>query len=287
LASDFFAVDEVNNRIYISGKLHTVLVFDTKGNYIRQFKFQNPEQRFARFEYFGNDKLFVPEQKRGARGPHLWSIIDTLGNVLTSKNNTTPPFETRMGARSGTFKFKDKISYWVDYNDTIFTISSDFSYKPSFIIPKGEHRKPKKDLPFTRDLPEKLLEYYSPISFIETEQYLISGYNYKGQFAFVFIDKDTHTTSICYMGKKWNSNTGITNNFDGGLMFKPEAYVAENENEFLAGIIQPYQIKAHLASDEFKSFTSISPEKKKAFEILANSLSENDNPVLMLVRMRK
>jgi hypothetical protein len=286
LSSEYFAVDELNKRIYISGKLHTVLIFDTQGNYVRQFKFQNPEQRFARFEHFGDDKLFIPNQKRGARGPYLWSIIDTLGNVITSKSNTTPPFETRMGARSGTFKFKDKISYWVGYNDTIFTIAPDFSFEASYIISQGEHRKPKKDLPITLDLPVKLLEYYSPHNFMETNNYLISRYNYKGRFAYLFLDKKTHRTSISYFEWKRDVKGGIPNDFDNGLVFSPDSYFAANEDEYLAGTIQPFQLKAHVASDEFKNSIPKYPEKEKALEKLANSLNENDNPVLMLVKLK-
>jgi hypothetical protein len=286
LSGEYFAVDQTNNRIYISGKINTVLVFDTLGNYVRQFKFENPNQRFARLEYFGTNKLFVPEQKRGASGQHLWSITDTLGNILSSKINTTSAFQTRMGARSGVFRFKDKISYWVDYNDTIFTISPDFSFEPSWIITPGEHRKPKKDLPFTPDLPEKLLEFYTPHNFIETKKYLISRHNYKGQFAYVFIDKHTHKTSVCYLGQKWNVNKGIPNNFDDGLMFRPEAYFVKGENEFLAGTIQAYLLKAHVASEEFKNSTPKYSEKKKELEKLANNLNENDNPVLMLVKLK-
>jgi len=274
-------------RFENTGKINTVLVFDTFGNYIRQFKFQNPNQKFANLEYFGTNKLLAPEQKRGAAGPHLWSVIDTLGNILSSKKNTTPAFQTRMGAHSGTFKFNNKISYWVDYNDTIFKISPNLSYKPSWIITPGEHRKPKKDLPFTLDLPEKLLEFYAPHYFLETNNYLISRYNYKGEFAYVFIDKETKKTSISTFEWKKDSKQGIPNNFDCGLTFSPESYFVDVENEFLAGTIQPYLLKAYVASEAFKNSTPKYPEKKKELEKLANSLSENDNPVLMLVKLKE
>jgi hypothetical protein len=44
--------------------------------------------------------------------------------------------------------------------------------------------------------------------------------------------------------------------------------------------------KAHIASNDFASSTPKYPDKKKALEDLADSLSENDNPVLMVVRMK-
>ena len=218
LSSDYYVVDEENDRIYINGRINTVLVFNTKGKFIRDFKFQDPDIRFGQLQLFGNKYLFVPQQRLGARAEYLWSIIDTLGNVITSKRNYTPAFETHSGARIGAYSFNRNVSYWVDYNDTIFTISPDFSYKPSFIITPGDHREPKEELPVTLDLPVRLLEYYSPHTFMETKTYLISRYNYKGKFAYLFLDKNSLKTSVCYYEWKRDEKGGIPNNFDGGLI---------------------------------------------------------------------
>jgi len=46
------------------------------------------------------------------------------------------------------------------------------------------------------------------------------------------------------------------------------------------------RIKIHVASQEFKNSTPQYPEKKKALEKLVNSIDENDNPVLMLVKLK-
>ena len=48
-----------------------------------------------------------------------------------------------------------------------------------------------------------------------------------------------------------------------------------------------YQIKVRVASNEFKNSSPKYPEKKKELEKLANSLKETDNPVLMMVRLKK
>ncbi len=287
LTSQFYTVDEPGNRIYISGRLNTVLVFDTLGNYVRQFKFQNKEQRFARFELLGKNRLFVPDSKQGANSLHLWSVVDTVGNIVSSKNNTTRPFGTRLGPRSGTFRFSDKIFYWVDYCDTIFEISPDLTYRASCIITPGEHKLIHQNLLISIDLPEKLLEFYSPHYFMETNKYVISRYNYNRKFAYVFIDKHTRRSKVCYFVWQKDNKNGIPNNLDGGMSFSPEEYFTDGKSEYLAGIIQPFQIKAHIATDEFKNFTALYPEKKKELEQLANSLNENDNPVLMLVKLKE
>ncbi len=48
-----------------------------------------------------------------------------------------------------------------------------------------------------------------------------------------------------------------------------------------------YELKQYVESDAFKNSTPKYPEKKKQLEQLANSLNENDNPVLMLVKLKE
>lgn len=122
---------------------------------------------------------------------------------------------------------------------------------------------------------------------MESKTYLISRYNYKGKIAYVFISKETGQTATSNF--EWNRNVkgGIPNDLDGGLMFTPDNYYREGDDEFLAGIILPFKLKNHVASDDFKNSTLLYPEKKKALEKLANSLNENDNPVLMLVKLKE
>ncbi len=281
-----FTVDEQNERIYINGKLKTVLVFNTDGKYIRQFKFQNEDQRFCELGILESNKLFCAEKRLGANTHNLWTITDTLGNIIAKKNNTTHPFDTHIGPRGGIFRFKNTISYWVDYNDTIFQISPDLSWEPSYIITPGEHKVIYQNLPFSLDLPEKLLEFYSPHMFLETNKYLISRYNFEGKFTHVFIDKNSCKTYVSYFERNRDVKSGIPNNFDGGMDFNPETYFTDNGDEYLAGYIQPYELKMYVDSDDFKNSTPKYPEKKKALEQLANSLDENDNPVLMLVKLK-
>jgi len=64
-------------------------------------------------------------------------------------------------------------------------------------------------------------------------------------------------------------------------------YCDKQDKEYLIGEVNPFQLKAYVASEKFKNSTPKYPEKKKALEQLANSLTENDNPVLMLVKLKQ
>ncbi|MZP67102.1 MAG: hypothetical protein GT597_13230, partial [Bacteroidales bacterium] len=47
------------------------------------------------------------------------------------------------------------------------------------------------------------------------------------------------------------------------------------------------KLKEYVASENFKNSKPLYPEKKKELEKLADSLKETDNPVLVMVRLKR
>jgi hypothetical protein len=73
---------------------------------------------------------------------------------------------------------------------------------------------------------------------------------------------------------------GIENDIDGGINFSP--MYSPNERT-LVSWFNAYDLKAHVASEAFRSSTPKYPERKHELEALANRLKDDDNPVLMVV----
>jgi hypothetical protein len=111
--------------------------------------------------------------------------------------------------------------------------------------------------------------------------------------ALVLIDKVKNESFLTYLEGndsgflEWNLTGGIVNDIDGGLRFLPNKYFAEDNQEYLYGLVNPYQIKMHVGSGAFKNSTPKYPEKKKELEVLADKLKETDNPVFVIVRLKK
>jgi hypothetical protein len=106
------------------------------------------------------------------------------------------------------------------------------------------------------------------------------------------IDKETEASysTVLTKGPAVLGNNiigGILNDLDGGIRFQPENYFVENDREYLAGLINPFDIKALTQKEEFKTFQAKYPEKKKAFEELAGRINLTDNQVLMVVRLKQ
>jgi hypothetical protein len=109
-------------------------------------------------------------------------------------------------------------------------------------------------------------------------------YYYKKQIL-LLVEKNSRNTFTNDVGSK--ETGGIFNDLDGGTKFLPISYFVKNDREYLCGLLNPLQIKTLITSSEFKNSTPKYPEKKKELEKLANKLKETDNPVLMIVRLKK
>ena len=80
-----------------------------------------------------------------------------------------------------------------------------------------------------------------------------------------------------------DAQEGIKNDWDGG----PNIQLKMNKDDnTVFAWINAFELKTYVDSDEFENSTPKYPEKKRQLEKLANSLSESDNPVLMLVKLK-
>ena len=215
-----------------------------------------------------------------------WIVYDTLGNIIKTKNRTIPNFKCGWAGGCGTYIFESKLSYWNIYNDSVYSILPDLNYKISFILKPGEHRLPYSDFE-----PSSLAQYMHIWQILETERFYTILYTYKKPF-FALVDKrsrDSFLASLEFRSGSTGLNFigGICNDLDGGMEFLPKSYFQEKGREYLVGIIYPYQIKIHVSCSKFINSIPKYPEKKKEFEKLANTLMKTDNPVLMIVRLRK
>jgi hypothetical protein len=178
------------------------------------------------------------------------------------------------------YKFGNEIYHWNPYSDTIFAIKPDLKYEASFMLSPGQHRLPKSDF----DVGKNFNLYFHPYSVFETSHFRVIKYFLK-KLTIALIDKNDDKEHLIYLDE--NEKGGISNDFDGGPAFQPQNYFEENGKEYLTGLTTPIQIKSLVKRIEFKNSTPKYPEKKKELIELANRMKETDNPVLMLVSLKK
>ena len=216
---------------------------------------------------------------------YKWIITDTLGNMLSQKQNYLPSFVSQTGSFGGINKFEDKISWWDMYNDSVFTIAPDFSYRLSGLFPPGNYRRSHDGIKFSS--PQEYIDEESKIcttlKFFESNNYWIYMYRYN-LYGIAFIDKRKRETKS---GLTELNSCGIKNDLDGGPIFLPKGYYNQNGVEYLVGVVNSYQLITQIGSKEFRNSKPKHPDKKKDLAKFTLGLNENDNPIIMLVKLKK
>lgn len=281
-----FTVDDRTETVYVMDIDNKVKVYSKKGNFIRSFSLPECEDgfRFSKIDFYKSN-LFVSQFFNMGHAEYNWIIIDTLGNVIKYKKNSVPTFPGDCGARGGTYFCENNIYYWDYYNDTVFSISPDLTYQASFLFSTGDHRWPR-----SRVNSERFNLYMSPSILFETTRFLVIEYYYNNKEGLVLIDKKSKKTFLTYLKSEkgsTNSSGGIVNNLDGGIMFQPQSYFVENNREYMISFVEPSSLKVHISSNQFIDVAPKYPEKKKELVKLANRLKDTDNPVFVMVSLKK
>ncbi|HEX2970075.1 MAG TPA: 6-bladed beta-propeller [Bacteroidales bacterium] len=278
-----FTVDEETGTVYVLDHGSILKSYSKSGKFLRSLPFQKLGSP-ASIDFLGSN-MFVSYAIQFENAKYSWIVFDTTGKIIKQKKSGIPIFNSDYTNAQVTYKLKNKIYYYNEYADTVFSVLPDLSEKPSFLINPGEHRFPK-----SRDVPNNPFERYMVISSIfETNQFIFFRYYYKNPTLLLFDKRNTKSYKIDLKidKDKFILLNGIENDLDGGLAFIPEHYAIQNNIEYIIGIVDPSQIKKHIESIGFKNSSPKYPVKKKEFEYFANKVNETDNPVFVMVKLKK
>ena len=264
---DIIVLDIKRLLIYsLTGKLKRTISLDSLG-----VRFGDVEYNMGRI-YLAKSFVLTTEQQ--------WVSLDTLGRVLTTKMNPLEPFNTTRGFKTRMYKFNKKIHYWNHYNDTIYEIGPA-EIKSKYLFADCSFRIPKKII-------KDLSPFFTPMRIMESNNYLFIDYAMFGSLNLAIYDKLKNKYIIVSSTKisdKKSFPFGFQNDYDAGIPFRPMEYFSLEQEEFLLSWISSFKLKTMVDNIAFKNSAPKYPEKKKELEKLANSLDENDNPVLMLVKL--
>ena len=277
-----FSVDEKTEAVYVKDAGEIIKVYSKSGKYLRSFSLREYGESIDVINVF-NSNLFVSFEMQTENNQYKWIIVDSIGNLIKKQTRKTPAFSSRVGGLGGTYIYHQRMSFWnTFYTDTVFSILPDLTEKPSLIINPGKSRFPKSMIIIP---PTELEKYFAIKKILETGRFWTIQYRIDKKRDFALIDKRDKKTSLSNW--EFNGSGGIANNLDGGPRFLPKNYFVENGQEYMSGLINPRQIKTHIEGIEFKKSVPKFPEKKEALIKLSDSLNDTDNPIIILVRLKK
>ena len=278
-----FTIDFSNKLIYIldAGPKTKVMVYTFDGEYKNEFINPHLNGNFQKI-VFQDEKLYLFEIIVAGNANYNWVEIDLQGKVISEKLNCIPKFITTNTIMiNPIYRFKGGIGYWNQYNDTVFRIENG-KISAKLFFAGGEHRIPTSHISSS-----SFNNYFVVTNILESTKYFwITEYKRPAN-NIIIIDKQNGLAVMAKNRKEEETFlTGLINDINGGN-FEPKRYYYSGENEYLIGWTDAYQIKSIVTSKVFKNMKIKYPEKKKALEKLAKSLNENDNPVLMLVKLKE
>jgi hypothetical protein len=292
-----------------------ILRYDMDGNYIRDIK--NPaglSGAFLNESWIPTDDSVFVCHIANTTGQIKHKVIffnDESDTLKMIKNHIQfyrekERFSSDDG-KANFYFFDNQLSYKSLMNDTLYRIAKSYELIPAYVFDLGKFKFPDN----YRALP--MSEYYNQFkkyiwiyNIIEVEDYIflefvfndhyplktqkeyaINGNMQKGQAPILgvyFKKKNSLVFVEPYEELDFVNPNGIKNDIDGGLSFFPKRKI---DDSTIVMWFNAYEIKHFVESRTFKNSTPKYPEKKKELERLANSLDENDNPVLMLVKLKE
>ena len=280
--------DEEGKLIYIlDGWKRKVFIYSDVGELMQAINFP-----LAGLNYF----CFVENRFLCYTSNHLgnvensFNLIDTTGTIIKSYSNKYSFKKTRndvygIDNENLFYKYNGRLYKKEVYSDTVF-LYENMIFKPYMIIKVGD----KLLTPQARsEVPSQQLakDYIAPRNLFEFGNYVFYDFRYKFEMTFSGIKSEYYS----FIGSKTsnfnaliNNEIGLINDLDGGPNVLP---LTIKDDHTIVGWIEVMKLKEHVSSEIFKNSIPKYPEKKKELEKLAASLKETDNPVLVLVRLKK
>lgn len=295
-ATDFDVSSDNKTLFVLSPANHKLVLYDitnTGFTFQKSVSLKNPvPYKFGIVPGTNNALLAIPPWM--GNEPALSVLINTAGNTLWMKPNCYK-FVKKTGTIASSemlvYSIPDMVCFKEEFSDTVFYVDArSASSYPRMIINthgtlatsamRGGTEIPGRDA--TR------IDYI-----FETTRYVFFWYLTTESLNGILFDRKTEKK---YNLNKINPNDdlqsqlqkqGLKDDLSGGPDVKIEFrnnYISDGK---IFSTVETMTLKKYVAGADFKNAKVRYTEKKKALEKLVASLKETDNPVLVLVRLKK
>ncbi len=272
-----------NESIYlVDGWLKKFLVYNKNGKLIRTFKSPRIGAVYFRIT---KDGILCYNQNNSANVENSFNLIDTTGKIIKdfpNKYKWKEMTKPTLGYSNENifYRFNNQLFKKEIYCDTVFSFTNK-NFEPHLIIDVGNLR-------LTPDARTKstakfiFRNFLTPMNLFECGDYVFYefiAYNGKREEGLAFISSKKNDFGVLFDPEK-----GLINDLDGGPSILPKTI---KDNNTIVSWIDALKLKTYITSEAFKNSNPKFPQKKKELEKLASGLKETDNPVLVLVKLKK
>ncbi|MDF9828722.1 6-bladed beta-propeller [Parabacteroides sp. PF5-6] len=269
-----------------------ILEFDAQGNYVNHFPTTDRLMEMAispEGELIAH-QLSIPKDPRETEPTWFLHRYDRQGNEIRRYENLTPRMSGENIVSITTpirplYRYKGNVRFNEFGNDTVFTIETQ-GLKPYIILDLGEMRMSGSPEGTINERDAVLSQINGQLFLTDMQEdehffYMILSWGFSMKSLFAVYNKETGKATSFGDGGYITTDKGLTNDIDGGLPFFPTRIQADG-CRFQWKTVEAFK-EAFAEKDVEINKKKYGAHFEKAYR-LAQSLDEDDNPVVIIVR---
>lgn len=280
-----FWPDEASRQVYIwNADKGTIMAYSFEGAFLKDIK---PEFRLGNFVPVGNGLFLSWTFMQADFEGKFYRMVfhDNIGKTKSRVFESKKKYDFSHGISIMTPLLTRAPEGWLYNsweNDTIFRIKADSSFTPAFSWKSGKLRIPidgMKD--YSRFLREKD-NYLMDLNAIESPSKWFIRYDYQGRNNLAVYDK--RSAEFFVVANADTAQRGIINDIDGGPSFFP---LWDNENgRYFVRLINAIDLLDYQNGKAKNTIEPKDPAAARKFREMVATLTDNSNPVVMLVELK-
>ncbi|BBD45863.1 Hypothetical protein PEIBARAKI_5856 [Petrimonas sp. IBARAKI] len=264
-----------------------ILRYDVQGNYLSSLPVSDEVFKIN----MSDTNRFVINLHHGIAmdDPNLFvtGILNDKGDTVQLKK--LQPYYPKGMAHSPTiWWYGDTVCVHTCVTDTVYSVSKN-TITPRYILHQGKYKINREAFKDIRLLEAERSNFIDGLSCCETDGYLLASFSLDKKRWLVYYDKHSHET------KSWTQypdevskygtlvGGGWENDVDGG--YKLSQLNAINP-DYIAVSILPAKLKEVYTENKKKGIKVKCPKRQQELEKLVNLLNEDENPVIILYKLK-
>jgi len=289
-----FSVDSLNGNIYINSGIDKIIVYDNKLRYLRSIKY--PIKRAGPvYTRMLNSQIHFFYFNIDGHG-YNWVLTDTLGNIISNKKSVdTYKLPIRM-SEIQIFSNNTNLYRYFNHNDTIYEINKS-GYKPYRLINRNfkdgydlidnpaeyntrESENPYRVVRSIFGLGDYWLINYIKIMHSERNprQEETVLYDFNNNLSYLVNSATAHKDKL--------TQIGLYNDWIGAGTIFPNNVLKINDYLYLLSVKDASRLLQESKTNDFINGIPRRPEIRKRFQELTDTLQLEDNPVLILLKLK-
>ncbi|TKG94924.1 6-bladed beta-propeller [Puteibacter caeruleilacunae] len=276
-----FCVDSDEGKVYVLSQ-KKIIIYSIGGSFIKEISLADYDTTFCSIRvHHGNIYLF--DNFCCGYMKYNWLVLNKEGEQVSSKLNSVAPFKCRqIPGNKIVFEDDENMYYWNYLNDSIFQIKPD-NHSLKYLFAHGNFRISPSN--WDND---KIVygSCFRPDRIFKTHNSLILRYFMAHRYG-IAVSKTRNLSFKSYEIDFSEKIFGFINDIDGGMPLDPKQCVNSTDKQYLMSYIPALSLKQYVESNKFGQTKCKQPvlhEKLKAF---ASQIDENDNPILILAKLKE